>query len=80
MEEKDRKAIIERCDELKQEIYRQNLKIQTFTEVIVHLRSRILRAERRKKEIHFEICDLKDEVRALEAGTAYPSTDSSINK
>ena len=48
MEEKEQ--IIKKIDELTSELNRQNLKIQTFTEIISHIRSRVMRAERRKKE------------------------------
>lgn len=46
------------------EIERLNMKIQTFTEVIAHLRSRVDRAETRKREIRYEISDIKAKVEA----------------
>jgi len=64
MEEKEQ--IIKKIDELTSELNRQNLKIQTFTEIISHIRSRVMRAERRKKEIHNEIDDIKLRILAWE--------------
>ena len=72
----ERDQIKHKVHSLSMELQRLDLKIQTFTEVIAHLRSRVLKADRRKREIHFEINDLKEEVRALEAeDTALPVTD-----
>lgn len=70
-----RQELIARVNKLSKELPTLDLKIQTFTEVIAHLRARVLKAERRKREIHFEINDLKEEVRALEKETAQPVTD-----
>lgn len=74
-----RQELIAKVNKLSKELPTLDLKIQTFTEVIAHLRARVLKAERRKREIHFLINDLKEEVRALERETAQPSTDPSIN-
>lgn len=70
-----RQELIARVNKLSKELPSLDLKIQTFTEVIAHLRARVLKAERRKREIHFEINDLKEEVRAMERETAQPVTD-----
>ena len=70
-----RQELIAKVNKLSKELPTLDLKIQTFTEVIAHLRARVLKAERRKREIHFEINDLKEEVRALEKETAQPVTD-----
>jgi hypothetical protein len=48
----------------KKEIERLNLRQQIFTEIISHLRTRVSKAETRKREIHNEIIDLKDKVYA----------------
>ena len=70
-----RQELIAKVNKLSKELPTLDLKIQTFTEVIAHLRARVLKAERRKREIHFEINDLKELVRALEQETAQPMTD-----
>ena len=71
-----RQELIAKVNKLSKELPTLDLKIQTFTEVIAHLRARVLKAERRKREIHFEINDLKELVRALEQETAQPMTDT----
>ena len=70
-----RQELIAKVNKLSKELPTLDLKIQTFTEVIAHLRARVLKAERRKREIHFEINDLKELVRAMERETAKPVTD-----
>ena len=80
MTQQERDQIKHKINSFSKELERLDLKIQTFTEVIAHLRSRVLKAERRKREIHFEINDLKEEVRVLLEETAQPMTDpNSIN-
>ena len=80
MTQQERDQIKHKINSFSKELERLDLKIQTFTEVIAHLRSRVLKAERRKREIHFEINDLKEEVRVLLEETAQPGTDpNSIN-
>lgn len=74
----DREQIKTKINALSNELQRLDIKEQAFTETIAHLRARVLKVERRKKEIHFEINDIKEMVRALE-GTAQPTTDSSNN-
>ena len=71
-----KQELIARVNKLSKELPTLDLKIQTFTEVIAHLRARVLKAERRKREIHFEINDIKELVRALEQETAQPMTDT----
>lgn len=75
----ERDQIKHKVNSLSKELQRLDLKIQTFTEVIAHLRSRVLKADRRKREIHFEINDLKELVRAMERETAQPGTDIDNN-
>lgn len=74
-----RQELIAKVNKLSKELPALDLKIQTFTEVIAHLRARVLKAERRKREIHFEINDLKELVRAMERETAEPVTDTDNN-
>ena len=62
MDEKEQ--ILKEIEAKKKEIERINLRIQIFTEIIAHLRSRVSRSETRKREIHNEIIDLKDKVNA----------------
>ena len=62
MDEKEQ--IINEIEAKKKEIERLNLRQQIFTEVISHLRTRVSKAETRKREIHNEIIDLKDKVNA----------------
>ena len=62
MDEKEQ--ILNEIEAKKKEIERLNMKQQIFTEVITHLRSRVSKAETRKREIHNEIIDLKDKVYA----------------
>ena len=62
MDEKEQ--ILNEIEAKKKEIERLNMKQQIFTEVISHLRSRVSKAETRKREIHNEIIDLKDKVYA----------------
>lgn len=63
----NKEEIIEKIDSLKEELVRLNIKTQCYTETISHLRSRVERCERRKAEIHNEVIDLKDKVRAWQA-------------
>lgn len=62
MDEKEQ--ILKEIEVKKKEIERLNMKQQILTEVITHLRSRVSKAETRKREIHNEIIDLKDKVYA----------------
>lgn len=62
MDEKEQ--ILKEIEAKKKEIERLNMKQQIFTEVISHLRTRVSKAETRKREIHNEIIDLKDKVYA----------------
>ena len=62
MDEKEQ--ILNEIEAKKKEIERINLRVQIFTEVIAHLRSRVSKAETRKREIRNEIIDLKDRVNA----------------
>ena len=62
MDEKEQ--ILNEIEAKKKEIERLNMKQQIFTEIISHLRTRVIKAETRKREIHNEIIDLKDKVYA----------------
>ena len=62
MDEKEQ--ILNEIETKKKEIERLNLRQQIFTEIISHLRTRVIKAETRKREIHNEIIDLKDKVYA----------------
>lgn len=62
MDEKEQ--ILKEIEAKKKEIERLNMKQQILTEVITHLRTRVIKAETRKREIHNEIIDLKDKVYA----------------
>lgn len=62
MDEKEQ--ILNEIEAKKKEIERLNLRQQIFTEIISHLRTRVSKAETRKREIHNEIIDLKDKVYA----------------
>lgn len=76
MTQQERDQIKHKVNSLSKELEKLNIKEQAFTETIAHLRARVLKVGRRKREIHFEINDLKEEVRALEAeDTAEPVTD-----
>lgn len=61
-----KEEILERITKLQKELERLCLKQQIFSEVITHLRDRSLNAERRKKEIHNEIQDIKAQVKIWE--------------
>lgn len=62
MDEKEQ--ILNEIEAKKKEIERLNMKQQIFTEIISHLRTRVIKAETRKREIHNEVIDLKDKVYA----------------
>ena len=76
MTQQERDQIKHKVNSLSKELEKLNIKEQAFTETIAHLRARVLKVGRRKREIHFEINDLKEEVRALEKETAQPVTDT----
>lgn len=60
----EKEQILKEIEAKTEETKRLNMKIQIFTEVISHLRSRVANAETRKREIRNEIIDLKDRVNA----------------
>lgn len=62
MDEKEK--LIKEIGDKQKEIERLNLRIQIFTEVIAHLRSRVSSAETRKREIHHEVVDIRARVQA----------------
>ncbi len=62
--DEEKEQILKEIEAKTEEIKRLNMKIQIFTEVISHLRSRVANAETRKREIRNEIIDLKDRVNA----------------
>ena len=62
--DEERQQILKEIEAKMKDIERLNMKIQTFTEVISHLRSRVGKAETRKREIHNEIIDIKARVMA----------------
>ena len=62
--DEEKEQILKEIEAKTEEIKRLNMKIQIFTEVISHLRSRVAIAETRKREIRNEIIDLKDRVNA----------------
>ena len=62
MDEKEK--LIKEIGDKQKEIERLNLRIQIFTEIIAHLRSRVSSAETRKREIHHEVVDIRARVQA----------------
>ena len=64
--DEEKEAILKEIEAKTKELERLNMKIQCFTEVISHLRSRVGNIEARKREIHNEILDIKDKVRIWE--------------
>ena len=55
----ERTLIIERIDNLKDELLTLNIKQQAFVEAICSLRTRVDKIDRRKREIHNEVKKLK---------------------
>ena len=70
MTQQERESLLGRINVLSNELSTIANKETAFIEIIAHLRARITKIERRKREIHAEISDLKEEVRALEEETA----------
>ncbi len=62
--DEEKEAILKEIEAKTKELERLNMKIQTFTEVIAHLRSRVDRAETRKRKIRYEISDIRAKVEA----------------
>lgn len=62
MDEKE--ALLKEIEDKTQSITRLNMRVQIFTEIIAHLRSRVSSAETKKREIHHEIVDLRARVQA----------------
>lgn len=60
------RILMERIDSLQEELKRLNIKQQSYVEMISHLRARVGAVERRKREIHYEVLDINDKVRAWE--------------
>lgn len=60
--DEEKEQILKEIEAKTEEIRRLNMRTQIFTEVISHLRSRISKAETRKREIHNEILDLRGRV------------------
>lgn len=67
--EEEKRALIAEIERLIKEREKINLRIQLFTEIISHLRSRVSRAETRKAQIHNEVLDIKARVLAWEAAS-----------
>ena len=65
--DEERKEILAQIEALRKETERINLRVQIFTEIISHLRSRVSKAETRKAQIHNEVLDLRARVLAWEA-------------
>ena len=64
--DEEKEQILKEIEAKTEEIKRLNMRMQIFTEIISHLRSRVSRAETRKREIHNEIIDIKARVMAWE--------------
>ena len=64
--DEEKEQILKEIEAKTEEIKRLIMRMQIFTEIISHLRSRVSRAETRKREIHNEILDLRDRVIAWE--------------
>ena len=79
MTQQEREQVKAKINALSKELQCLDIKEQAFVETIAHSRARVLKVERRKKEIHFEINDIKELVRALERETAQPVTDTDNN-
>ena len=67
--DEERKEILAQIEALRKETERINLRVQIFTEIISHLRSRVSKAETRKAQIHNEVLDLRARVLAWEAAS-----------
>lgn len=59
MTEIEIEQMLGRINSLYDELKSLSVKQQTFSEMISHLRSRFDRVETRKREIHYEIQDIK---------------------
>ena len=75
MYQKEGECLLGRINSFSDELNAISVKETAFVEIIAHLRARITKIERRKREIHLEISDLKEEVRALEEETARLETE-----
>lgn len=64
--DEEKELILKEIETMTEEIKRLNMRVQIFTEVISHLRTRVAKAETRKREIHNEILTLRDRVVAWE--------------
>lgn len=67
--DEEKKEILAQIEALRKETERINLRVQIFTEIISHLRSRVSKAETRKAQIHNEVLDLRARVLAWEAAS-----------
>ena len=67
--DEEKEQILKEIDAKRKKIEHINMKIQCFTEVIAHLRSRVSKCETRKRTLHNEIIDLKDRVLAWQANS-----------
>ena len=65
--DEEKEQILKEIEAKRKEIERLNMKVQVFSEVISHLRTRVSKCEKRKKEIYNEIIDLKDRVLVWQA-------------
>ena len=74
MDEKE--ELLKEIEDKTESIKRLNMRIQIFTEVISHLRSRVSSAETKKHQIHQDILDLRARVQAyLKADKKLCDTD-----
>ena len=72
----DKQEIMRSIDKLRDELKVINIKQQCYTETICHLRARVAKCERRKAEIHNEILDIRDMVKAWEAARSSNESNS----
>ena len=74
--EQDKEKIIKRIDTLKDELQTLAVKQETLNGIIAALRSKHFVLERRKREIHNEIVDIQDKVRAWESAKSKNETEN----
>ena len=74
--EQDKEKIIKRIDTLKDELQTLAVKQETLNGIIATLRSKHFVLERRKREIHNEIVDIQDKVRAWESAKSKNETEN----
>ena len=74
--EQDKKNIIKKIDELQNELQILAIKQETLNGIIAALRSKQFVLERRKRQIHYEIVDIQDKVRAWESAKSKNETEN----